>query len=255
MTVIDTHTHLYGEKFDADRDSVMQRAVNIGVEKFYLPGIDSDSIEQIFKAEKDYPGRCIAMMGLHPCSVKENYKQELQVVAGWLAKRSFAAVGEIGLDFYWDVSFADQQYEAFRFQIELALQYRLPIVIHTRNAMPQTIAVVQAFAGKGLHGIFHCFGGSYHEAKQVIDAGFMLGIGGVVTYKNSGLPEVLASIPIEHIVLETDAPYLAPVPYRGKRNESSYLLYVIEKLADIYKVSTEEIAAQTTANAQQVFAY
>lgn len=254
MMIIDTHTHLYGKQFDGDRPAMMQRALDYGVSKFYLPGIDSECINSMMQMETDYPGQCIAMAGLHPCSVQQNYKAELQIVEDWLGKRKFPAVGEIGLDFYWDKTYTEQQYEAFRYQIELALKYNLPIVIHTRNAMPETIAVVKKYASRGLRGIFHCFGGSYEEAMEIIGLGFYLGIGGVVTYKNSGLPEVLAKVPLQHIVLETDAPYLTPVPFRGKRNESSYLKYVVEKLADIYKVQAEEIASVTTENAGKIFA-
>jgi TatD DNase family protein len=253
MILTDTHTHLYGAEFDTDRKEMINRANAEGVKKMYLPGIDSTAIESMLQMEIDYPGQCHAMMGLHPCYVKENYKKELKIVEQWLAKRSFAAVGEIGLDFYWDTSFKEQQYEAFHTQIEWALHYKNPIVIHTRNAMPETIDVVKSYSGKGLYGIFHCFGGTVEEANEIIDAGFLLGIGGVVTYKKSGLAAVLASVPLKHIVLETDAPYLTPVPFRGKRNESSYLKYVVDKLVDVYGVSAAEIATITTANAEQIF--
>ena len=253
MILTDTHTHLYGEEFDADRKEMIARANAEGVQKFYLPGIASTAIESMFTMEQDYPGQCFAMMGLHPCYVKENWKEELQIVEQWLTKRSFCAVGEIGLDFYWDTTFKEQQYEAFRTQIEWALHYKRPIVIHTRNAMQETIDVVKSYAGKGLQGIFHCFGGSYENAMDIIDAGFYLGIGGVVTYKKSGLAEVLSQIPLKHLVLETDAPYLTPVPFRGKRNESSYLKYVVDKLVEVYNVSAAEIAAITTANAAAIF--
>ncbi|MES2777641.1 MAG: TatD family hydrolase [Bacteroidota bacterium] len=253
MILTDTHTHLYGEEFDADRKEMITRANAAGVQKFYLPGIDSSAIESMIQMEQDYPGQCFAMMGLHPCYVKENWKEELKIVEDWLAKRPFPAVGEIGLDFYWDTSFKDAQYEAFHTQIEWAIHYKLPIVIHTRNAMQETIDVVKGYAGKGLFGIFHCFGGSIENAKDIIEAGFYLGIGGVVTYKKSGLAEVLTDIPLKHIVLETDAPYLTPVPFRGKRNESSYLKYVVDKLVQVYGTSAEEIAAITTANAATIF--
>lgn len=253
MTIIDTHTHLYVKAFKQDIDAVVERALAEGVERFYLPAIDSSETEAMLALEERFPGKCIAMMGLHPCSVKENYEKELAEVADWLAKRPFVAVGEIGLDFYWDKTFAEQQYIAFRQQIEWALQYNLPIVIHTRNAMQETINVVKEYKGRGLKGIFHCFSGSYESAVQIINAGFYLGIGGVLTYKNAGLPEVLAQIGLEHLVLETDAPYLTPVPFRGKRNESSYLKYVIEKLAETKGETVETIAAITTANAQKIF--
>jgi len=253
MILTDTHTHLYGEEFDADRQEMITRATAAGVQKMYLPGIDSTAIETMLQMELDYPGQCMAMMGLHPCYVKQNYREELQIVEQWLAKRPFAAVGEIGLDFFWDSSFKTQQYEAFHTQIAWALQYKLPIVIHTRNAMQQTIDVVTSYAGQGLYGIFHCFGGSIAEANEIIEAGFYLGIGGVVTYKKSGLAAVLAKVPLEYVVLETDAPYLTPVPFRGKRNESSYLKYVVDALVEVYGVSAAEIAAVTTANAATIF--
>lgn len=253
MTIIDTHCHLYVKAFKDDIDAVLERAAAEGVEKFYLPAIDSEETENMLALEARFPDTCIAMMGLHPCSVKEDYEAELAHVEEWLAKRPFVAVGEIGLDFYWDKTFAEQQYVAFRQQIEWALQYDIPIVIHTRNAMQETINVVKEYKGRGLRGIFHCFSGSYESAVQIIDAGFYLGIGGVLTYKNAGLPEVLAKIGLEHLVLETDAPYLTPVPFRGKRNESSYLKYIIEKLAETKREPVATVAAITTANAQKIF--
>ena len=251
--MIDTHTHIYGKQFDNDRAAMMQRAFDSGVHRFYLPGIDSESIDRILEMETHYPGKCFAMMGLHPCSVNEKYKHELAIVEDWLAVRKFVAVGEIGLDFYWDKTFTDQQFEAFHFQIELALKYHIPIVIHTRNAMPETIDVVKQYTGKNLRGIFHCFSGTYEQAIEIIEMGFYLGIGGVVTYKNGGLAEVIAQIPLQHLVLETDAPYLTPVPFRGKRNESSYLKYVAEKLAAIYNLPVAEIANVTSRNAEHIF--
>jgi TatD DNase family protein len=251
--MIDTHCHLYLSEFKNDIAGVIKRAEDEGIHKFYLPAIDSSEIENMFLLENKFPGKCIAMMGLHPCFVKENYLEELDIVKYWFAKRKFAAVGEIGLDFYWDKTFEKQQYEAFRTQIELALQYSLPIVIHTRDAMQESIDVVKEYKSTGIKGIFHCFGGTLENAKEIIDAGFYLGIGGVLTYKKSGLAQVLGQIDLSNIVLETDAPYLTPVPFRGKRNESSYLKYIVEKMAEIKKVSIEEIAAVTTANAQKIF--
>ena len=253
MILVDTHCHLYSEEFDDEIDAIIDRAKKIGVTKFYLPAIDSTSLQAMLALEARYPNTCFAMMGLHPCYVKENYKIELQIVADQLAKRPFVAVGEIGLDFYWDKTFAVQQYEAFELQMQWALDKKLPIVIHTRNAMQETINMVAPFAAKGLTGIFHCFSGSYESAKQITDFNFMLGIGGVITYKNAGLSEALKDIPNEFLVLETDAPYLTPVPFRGKRNESSYLQYIIEKLADTKQISLEEMASITTANAERVF--
>ncbi len=253
MILIDTHTHLYSEEFKDDIDAVIKRAQAYGVSKFYLPGIDSGSLADMLALEQKYPGVCIPMMGLHPCYVKENYREELAIVKEWLEKRSFPAVGEIGLDFYWDKTFVKEQYEAFDTQMQWALDKNLPIVIHTRNAMQETIEAVKPFAVKGLRGIFHCFSGSYESAQQIVNMGFYLGIGGVITYKNAGLPAALEQISLEYLVLETDAPYLTPVPYRGKRNESGYLRYVAEKLAEVKKVSLEELAAITTANAQKIF--
>lgn len=253
MIIVDTHCHLYSEEFIGDIDEVIARAKCQGVVKFYLPAIDSNSLEAMLALENRYPTEVFAMMGLHPCYVKENYKTELQIVADQLAKRDFVAVGEIGLDFYWDKTFATQQYEAFELQMQWALDKKMPIIIHTRNAMQETINMVKPFAAKGLTGIFHCFSGSYESAKQITDMDFMLGIGGVITYKNSGLPEALINIPSSYLVLETDAPYLTPVPFRGKRNESSYLQYIIEKLADIKQTSVEEMASITTENAARIF--
>ena len=251
--LIDTHCHLYLDEFKPDIKEVINRAEAEGVEKFYLPAIDSTEIDNMLLLEKKFPGKCMAMMGLHPCSVKENYRDELFIVKEWLNKRKFAAIGEIGLDFYWDKTFTKQQYEAFRVQIEWSLEYNLPIVIHTRNAMQETINVIKEYVPGEVRGIFHCFGDNYKYAEQIIAAGFYLGIGGVLTYKKSGLTEVLEKIDLKYIVLETDAPYLTPVPFRGKRNESSYLKYVVEKLAEIKNVPAEEVAVVTTSNAEKIF--
>jgi TatD DNase family protein len=248
--MIDTHCHLYATEFDADRDEMIQRAKQEGVDKFYLPAIDSSTHQAMIDLEEKN-NSYIAMMGLHPCSVNENYKAELQIVEEWFSKRNFVAVGEIGLDFYWDKTFASQQYESFKWQIELAIKKDIPIVIHTRNAMQETINTVKEY--KSSRGIFHCFSGSYESATEIIKAGFYLGIGGVVTYKNAGLAEVLQKIDLQHLVLETDAPYLTPIPFRGKRNESSYLKYVVEKIAEIKNVSVEEVGEITTKNAVNIF--
>jgi len=253
MRIIDTHCHLYLEEFKNDLKSVIERAENTGIKKFYLPAIDSTFTDQMFSLEKNFPGKCIAMMGLHPCSVKENFKEELKLAEQWLNARSFAAIGEIGLDFYWDKTFAAQQCEVFQTQTQWALQRNMPIVIHTRNAIDEAIATVKPFADKGLYGIFHCFSGSYEQAKRIINMNFFLGIGGVITYKNSGLQPVVEKINLEHIVLETDAPYLTPVPFRGKRNESSYLKYIISKIAEAKNISEEDVAMVTTANAEKIF--
>jgi TatD DNase family protein len=253
MKIIDTHCHLYLDDFKQDIEEVIKRAETEGVQQFYLPAIDHAVIDDMLLLEERFPGKCMAMMGLHPCSVKENYKEELKIAEQWLDKRKFAAVGEIGLDFYWDKTFTTQQYDAFRIQAEWALHYDLPIVIHTRNAMQETIDVVKEFVPRGIRGIFHCFSGNADNARKIIDAGFYLGIGGVVTYKNAGLAEALESIELKYMVLETDAPYLTPVPFRGKRNESSYLKYVAEKLAIIKNTTVEEVAAVTSANAEKIF--
>jgi TatD DNase family protein len=252
MEIIDTHTHLYLEDFQVDIEDVLIRAREEGVTRFYLPNVDSSSIDDLLKLEEKHP-ECIAMMGLHPCSVKENVGDELKLVEEWLQKRPFAAVGEIGLDYYWDKTFVAEQKEAFRKQINWALELNLPIVIHSRDSMQDCIDIVKENQNGTLRGIFHCFGGSVEEAKQIMNLGFLMGIGGVVTYKKSGLAEVLTSIPLEYLVLETDAPYLTPVPFRGKRNEPSYLKYVVNKIAEVMNIPVEEIAKQTTLNAQKLF--
>ncbi|MGI8582934.1 MAG: TatD family hydrolase [Chitinophagaceae bacterium] len=251
--IIDTHTHLYLSDFASDIDEVIKRAGDEGVGKFYLPAIDSTETENLLALEEKYPGKCFAMMGLHPCSVKENYKAELNLVFGWLQKRKFAAIGEIGLDFYWDKTFIDQQYQSLHQQIEWALQFDLLVVLHTREAVQQSIDVIKEYAGKNLRGIFHCFSGTLQNALDIISTGFYLGIGGVITYKNSGLAEVIKQIDLKNIVLETDAPYLTPVPFRGKRNESSYIKYVVQKIAETKNISAAEVEKVTTRNAMNIF--
>jgi TatD DNase family protein len=252
MQIIDTHTHIYLPDFKDDIEDVLQRAATLGVTQLLLPAIDSQTHEAMLALQAKYP-QCISMMGLHPCSVASTVNEELAIVEGYLKSQKFVAVGEIGLDFYWDKTFATQQYLAFETQMQWGLQYGLPIAIHTRNAMQETINTVKPFALKGLKGVFHCFSGSYESAKQIIDLGFLLGIGGVVTYKNAGVKEVLQKIPLEHIVLETDAPYLTPVPHRGKRNEPSYLEYVINTLCAIYSKTSEEIAESSYYQANKLF--
>ncbi|MFI5156052.1 MAG: TatD family hydrolase [Chitinophagales bacterium] len=253
LELIDTHCHLYLDEFAADRDAMIERATQAGVSRFYLPSIDSENFPSILAMEESYPGKCHAMAGLHPCSVKANYKEELAYFLQFMSSRSFSAVGEIGLDFYWDRTFENQQYEAFREQIAWARHFRKPIVIHSRESMQQSIAVVREEQKGELSGIFHCFGDSLESAKEIIGLGFKLGIGGVLTYKNSKLPAVLREIDLEHIVLETDAPYLTPVPFRGKRNESAYLVYILSKLAEIKQLSPQEVARITTQNALNIF--
>lgn len=253
MKLIDTHTHLYVEEFKTDIVSVIQRANDEGVEQFYLPAIDSSEKDNLMELEKMFPGKMYAMTGLHPCSVKENYKEELEQIQQQLSKRKFAAIGETGLDFYWDTKFKDQQYESLHIHTQWAIEYKRPLVLHTRNAMQETIDVVKEYKEKSIFGIFHCFSGSLQNAKDIIDLGFLLGIGGVLTFKNSGLAEIVRKIDLKYIVLETDSPYLAPVPYRGKRNESSYLKYIVQKLAEIKNTSVEKVAAITTENAENIF--
>lgn len=253
MKLIDTHTHLYVEEFRTDILSVVQRANDEGVEKFYLPAIDSSENKNLLELEKRFPGKMYAMAGLHPCSVKENYKEEIEFIQQQLSKRKFAAIGETGLDFYWDTTFREQQYESLRIHTQWAIDYKRPLVLHTRSAMEQTIEVINEYKGKNLSGIFHCFSGSLQNAKDIIELGFLLGIGGVITFKNSGLAAIVKEIDLKYIVLETDSPYLAPVPYRGKRNESSYLKYIAQKLSEIKNISEEEVARITTENAENFF--
>lgn len=251
--MIDTHCHLYLEDFEADRQEVLKRGINAGVKRFFLPAIDSTHLGDMRALESEFPGICFSMSGLHPCSVKESYREELEIVAEQLKNRPFIAIGESGLDFYWDLTYKKEQYEALAFQAELALQYGVPLVLHTRNATRETIEVMQTFAPRGLRGVFHCFGGTPEEAEAIMDMGFMMGIGGVVTYKNAGLDKLIAQIGLSHIVLETDAPYLTPVPHRGKRNESSYLKLVADKIAEVTGRSFEEVDRITTENAERVF--
>ncbi|MEO5648933.1 MAG: TatD family hydrolase [Ginsengibacter sp.] len=253
MKLTDTHTHLYVEKFKDDIDSVVQRALEEGVEKFYLPAIDSSENDALLALEKKFPERMFAMAGLHPCSVKENFKEELDKINHQLSEREFAGIGETGLDFYWDTSFTQQQYESLHTHAEWALQYKRPLVLHTRNAMQESIDVVKKYKDQNLYGIFHCFSGTLQNAQDIIRLGFYLGIGGVLTYKNSGLAEVIKEVDLKYLVLETDAPYLSPVPFRGKRNESSYLKYTLQKLAEIKQLPVEEVARQTTENAEFIF--
>jgi TatD DNase family protein len=250
---IDTHTHLYDEKFDTDRDQIVQQAIDQGITKMYLPNCDSTTIEGMLALEKSHPENCFAMMGLHPCYVNEHVQKELDIVRQWLDQRPFCAIGEIGLDYYWDKTFVAQQQAAFRTQIEWALEFNRPIVIHTREATLDTISIVKEYVPRGISGVFHCFSGSYETAQQIIDMGFYLGIGGVLTYPKAGLQEVVQRIDLKHLVLETDAPYLTPVPFRGKRNESAYIQHIAEKLATLKGISVAEVAEITTKNATQLF--
>lgn len=249
----DTHTHLYSEEFDLDRSEMMQRAVNNGVTRFFVPAIDSSCTQSMYDLERDYPDNVFLMMGLHPTYVKDNYLDELKHVEDELAKRKFIAIGEIGIDLYWDKTHLAEQQIAFRRQIQLAKQYKLPIVIHCREAFDEIFEILEEEKSPELFGIFHCFTGTYEQALQAISYNMKLGIGGVVTFKNGKIDQFLHQIDLQHIVLETDSPYLAPIPYRGKRNESSYLVNVADKLAQIYGLSANEIAAATTDNSFKVF--
>ncbi|AZA88485.1 TatD family deoxyribonuclease [Chryseobacterium shandongense] len=252
--MIDTHTHLYAEEFDEDRKEAIQRAINKRITEFYLPAIDSESHEKMLQLEAEYPGQIFSMMGLHPCYVKpETWEQELEIVKNYLDQRTFPAIGEIGIDLYWDKTTLDIQVKAFEQQIDWAIEKDLPIVIHTRESFDETFEVLERKKHPKLRGIFHCFSGNFEQAKHAIDLNFILGIGGVVTFKNGKIDQFLNEIPLDKIVLETDSPYLAPVPFRGKRNESSYLDLVAGKLVDIYKVDFSEIDRITTENARKLF--
>ncbi len=260
MILTDTHTHIYSESFAEDQDLMMQRAIENGITRFFVPAIDSTYTTAMYDVESRYPEHVFLMMGLHPTHVKKNYKKELNHVEEELEKRfntksnkKFYAIGEIGIDLYWDKTLLEEQKKAFRYQIVLAKKYKLPIVIHCREAFEEVFEVLASEKGDDLFGIFHCFTGSIEDAHRAIACNMKLGIGGVVTFKNGKIDTFLNQIPLEHIVLETDAPYLAPTPYRGKRNESSYLLNVVEKLVDIYQKPVAEIAAITTKNSRDIF--
>lgn len=250
---VDTHAHLYATDFDTDRNEVLARTREAGVELVFLPNVDSRSIEPMLSLEAANPGFCHAMMGLHPCSVGEGYEEELKLVRNWLEQRPFCAIGEIGVDLYWDKTYQKQQEVAFMQQVEWALEFDLPIIIHSRESTGLILDLLEPVRQPKLRGIFHCFSGTIEEAKRVIDLGFLLGIGGVLTFKKAGLDVLLQHIDLEHIVLETDAPYLAPVPYRGKRNESSWIPVIASKLAEVKNTELAIVATQTTANARKLF--
>jgi TatD DNase family protein len=253
MTITDTHTHLYSEQFDSDRNEIIQRAIDAGVSRFFVPAIDSTYLNGMLTLEKDFPENIFLMMGLHPTHVKENFEEELAFVKHWLNKRKFYAVGEIGIDLFWDKTLLKQQQIAFKTQIAWAKEKNMPIIIHCRDAFDEIFEVLEEVKDDQLFGIFHCFSGNLEQAKKAISYNMKLGIGGVVTFKNGKIDQFLAEIPLEHIVLETDAPYLAPAPFRGKRNESSYITKVLEKLAEIYNLPSAEIAEITTQNSKNVF--
>jgi len=250
--LIDTHAHLYLAEFELDRSMMLDRAKQAGIEKIFLPAIDSSTHTSLLQMETDFPW-CKAMMGVHPCSIKENYQEELAIAQQYWDKRNFVAVGEIGLDFYWDRTFEKEQYEAFRIQIEWALEKNVPIVIHSRQSTLDCVRVLKEYKNSALRGVFHCFSGSLEEAQEIIKLGFYLGIGGVITYKNAGLGAVLEKIDLAHLVVETDAPYLTPAPHRGKRNESSYISLIAEKIATVKVEKLEKVAEITTQNAENLF--
>ena len=251
--MIDTHTHLYSEEFDNDRAAVIARAKAAGVTHCFIPAIDSIDTDRMFALKNDYPDYVFLMNGLHPCNVKENYKEELAHVENLMPTHPFCAIGEIGIDLYWDKTFLKEQQEAFAWQIQLAKKHKLPIVIHCREAFEEVFEVLESEKGDDLFGIFHCFTGTEEQAHRAIDYGLHLGIGGVVTFKNGKLDQFLKNIDLQHLVLETDSPYLAPVPYRGKRNESAYIVQVMQKLSDIYALPESEIERITNANATKIF--
>lgn len=252
MIFTDTHNHLYSKDFAGQLDAVMQRAIDAGVTRFFLPNIDVASVAPMMNVVAQYPGKCFPMMGLHPCDVKENYTEQLNELLAWFDKETFYAVGEIGIDLYWDKTTLPQQTAAFKRQVEFAIARNLPICIHSRESFDVIADILDEYKGK-VRGVFHCFTGSVEQAHRAISFGFMLGIGGVVTFKNGGLDKVLPEVDIKHLVLETDAPYLAPVPHRGKRNEGSYIPIIAQKLADIKQMPLAEVARITTENSMQLF--
>lgn len=253
MNLIDTHAHIYAADFKADREETIRRAQEEGVTRILMPNIDHTSIDVMLEVEANHPDLCLPMMGLHPCSVTKDFHKELYLAEDWLNKRKFIAIGETGIDLYWDKTFLAQQQEALQIQVDWAKKYKLPIVLHTRDSFSETYEIMARNRHDDLTGVFHCFSGTAEEAKKAIDLNFYLGIGGVATFKNGGLDKILPEIPLERLVLETDCPYLAPVPHRGKRNEPAYIRLVAEKVAQLKNISLEELAAQTTANAQKLF--
>lgn len=249
----DTHAHIYAKDFDEDRTEMLRQCDDSDIKRIYMPNIDHTSIDSMLEVEQGHPNQCFCMMGLHPCSVKKDFECELYRVEEWLAKRKFAAVGEMGTDLYWEKTFWDQQKEAFKIQVGWAKKYKLPIVIHCRESMDQTIELLEPLLDNQLTGIFHCFSGTLEQAKKIISMGFYLGIGGVVTFKNGGLDKILPDIELKNMVLETDSPYLAPAPHRGKRNSPIYIPHIADKISEIKKISAEEIKLITTKNALNLF--
>ena len=252
--MIDTHSHIYSEEFDADRNEAIRRAKEAGIRHIILPNVDSESLPRMLALEAEYPGYCHAAIGLHPTSVNENYEDELKLVKSELDRRDYIAIGEIGIDLYWDKTFLGAQIKAFQQQLDWALDYNLPVIIHVRDSFRETMDALAPYKDRKLTGVFHSFTGSMEEAQEMIDfGGFKIGINGIVTFKNSGLSSVVAQTGIEHIILETDSPYLTPVPYRGKRNESAYLSYICEQISKTLNLSKQEIAEKTTENALKLF--
>ena len=253
MEWVDTHAHVFVEEFAADLAETMQRAQSAGVTRIFMPNLDAASVDAMLETEAAFPGRAVPMLGLHPCHVKAGFRQELECLEAWLSRHRFAGIGEIGLDYHWDTTFAAEQLEVLRIQIGWAKYLGIPAILHTREATQACIDVIRELQDGNLKGIFHCFSGTLKEAEQILDLGFHLGIGGVVTFKNSGLAELVAAQPLQALVLETDAPYLAPVPYRGKRNESSYIPLIAHKLAEIKQISLQEVAEETWRQAEYIF--
>jgi len=251
--LIDTHSHIYSTDFIHDRDEIIQRAYSNDVRKIILPNIDSSSVKNLLDMVDTYPHICIPLMGLHPTSVNHDYQEELQVVEYWLKKRKFYGIGEIGIDLYWETSFLEEQTHAFRFQLKLAREYQLPVVIHVRDSFEQVYNVLLEEKDKNLTGVFHSFSGTIEQAQLVIDLGFKIGVNGIITFKKSGLDEIISKIDPSNLLLETDSPYLTPVPFRGKRNESSYLVHIAQKIADLHQMTVGEIAKITTENARKLF--
>lgn len=253
VQLIDTHIHLYAEEYEGKQSELIALAQLAGIQQFLLPNIDSSSLDGLHRLVQNYPDICIPMMGLHPCYVKEDFDIELEKVRSLLADGIYKAIGEIGLDKYWDLKYLPQQEEALRIQLQLAESYNLPVALHTRNATRETIELIKALSLTKPKGVFHCFGGTLEEAREITEMGYYLGIGGVLTFKNSGLDAIIKEIPLEYLVLETDGPYLAPAPHRGKRNDPAMLRLIAEKLAEVKGTSLEEVAALTSANARKLF--
>jgi TatD DNase family protein len=252
--MIDTHAHIYASEFDADRDDVVKRALDQGIDKILLPNIDLESIEPMLTTEAKYPQICRSMMGLHPCYVDGNVKQTLDIIHAWFEKHRFIAVGEIGIDLYWDKTFKAEQEMAFITQLNWAKEMKLPVVIHTRDSIEETLTLLAQEQDGSLSGVFHCFGGSVEEAKAINDLGFHLGLGGVSTFKNGGMDKVIPHLDMNYVILETDCPYLAPVPHRGKRNEPAYTSLVAQRIAELRDISIEQVDSLTTQNATKLFA-